>query len=762
MKISTMKISDIWNNARHILENFGIDNSSEDALVLLAYCWWKNIDRQLSARISYLRVQIAAGETVEDIERKTQTPLSPEEYQDLIDKRARHIPLQILTKTSFFGQYEFCVGPGVFIPRPETEEMVMHVIENVRHLREKKIIQLKKEEETRTFLAKSSLMQSSPSQLSPSESSSTQSSSQSFLTQASSESSSAQSSSQSSPAQSSSMRESSSLLSYAPLRILDLCAGSGAIGITMALELPEVIVDLVEISPQAHEYMKKNSDFYQSSFMSQGSSVWCDGIRDACDTHLLQECEGNMDVIISNPPYLPTAQPVTQKEAQYDPEVALYGGSEDGLDIPFRIIDQAVRLLRPGKGYFAMECDPTQAHKIKEYAQNHHLRDIRIHQDFTHRDRWITAYRDESHISCHSRRHATLSDYENVISRDSLMPAHTSMHDFEKDESLENKNNETKEISQKISQEKFKEDEEKVRTNHATCAHLKRARFYIISNNSYPLIDQEPSWKNICLSIEAGNLLVVPTDTVYGVACCAYNMQAIEKLYQAKQRPHNKALPLVMTMKQLGEMIKGNNPALWNPFLQLSPLLQKLAYHFLPGALTLIARSDGEDRLHKRDGLYKNIPSENTSSAILRNYMTEDQTSVRQRSFYEPSYLKTVSYDSSNSTKNNTSDDTKDSNILITQAIRVPDCPVLLKLLEKTGPLACSSANLSGKESPITAQEAYCQLGDTVDWYIDGGPSQYGQPSTIVADDGNNNIRIVREGAISRQAIYEVLGLSIS
>jgi tRNA threonylcarbamoyl adenosine modification protein (Sua5/YciO/YrdC/YwlC family) len=93
-----------------------------------------------------------------------------------------------------------------------------------------------------------------------------------------------------------------------------------------------------------------------------------------------------------------------------------------------------------------------------------------------------------------------------------------------------------------------------------------------------------------------------------------------------------------------------------------------------------------------------------------------------------------------------------------TVMLRMPLQPVALEVLSKTGPMAVSSANISGQPAATTAAEAQQQLGDLVDVYLDGGPSEQQAASTIV-DLTAATPRLLREGPISAQRIAEVLGV---
>lgn len=93
-----------------------------------------------------------------------------------------------------------------------------------------------------------------------------------------------------------------------------------------------------------------------------------------------------------------------------------------------------------------------------------------------------------------------------------------------------------------------------------------------------------------------------------------------------------------------------------------------------------------------------------------------------------------------------------------TVMLRMPLHPVAIELLREVGPMAVSSANISGNPAPVTAQEAKEQLGRAVSVYLDGGEAPVGEPSTIV-DLSGVTPKVLREGAISAERIGQVLGL---
>ncbi|MBS4103398.1 L-threonylcarbamoyladenylate synthase, partial [Tsukamurella paurometabola] len=94
-----------------------------------------------------------------------------------------------------------------------------------------------------------------------------------------------------------------------------------------------------------------------------------------------------------------------------------------------------------------------------------------------------------------------------------------------------------------------------------------------------------------------------------------------------------------------------------------------------------------------------------------------------------------------------------------TVMLRMPLHPVAIELLREVGPMAVSSANVSGKPPAATMDDARDQLGDSVEIYLDGGPSEHAVASTIV-DLSGPQPRVLREGAVSTARVAEVLGLS--
>ena len=197
-------------------------------------------------------------------------------------------------------------------------------------------------------------------------------------------------------------------------------------------------------------------------------------------------------------------------------------------------------------------------------------------------------------------------------------------------------------------------------------------------------------------AIGRGELIVIPTDTVYGVAADAFSPAAVQRLLDAKGRGRDQPPPVLVA-----------GPATLSALAESVPEpVQRLVDAFWPGGLTIV------------------LPAQRSLSWDLG----ETQGTV---------------------------------------AVRMPDNRVALELLEETGPLAVSSANLTGKDAALTASEALDMLGDSVTVYLDTGISRDGIASTIIDatslvprgdDSPPPAVRILREGAITREQLEDVLG----
>lgn len=185
--------------------------------------------------------------------------------------------------------------------------------------------------------------------------------------------------------------------------------------------------------------------------------------------------------------------------------------------------------------------------------------------------------------------------------------------------------------------------------------------------------------------LQRGGMVAFPTDTVYGVGALAFDNTAIESIYAAKDRPLEKAIPIL-----IGDMSDLDKVGLDVPDMAL-----RFAARLWPGPLTCI------------------IPK-------------------------QPALPPAVSATS-------------------TVAVRIPDHPDALALLRAAGPMAVTSANISGQPSPTTAQEVYNQLNGRIPLILDGGTTPGGVPSTLVDCTGKEPI-ILREGPLSMENLISALG----
>jgi release factor glutamine methyltransferase len=162
--------------------------------------------------------------------------------------------------------------------------------------------------------------------------------------------------------------------------VIDLCAGSGAIGIAIATELPTAKVFAVEKSEDAFKYTKEN---YEA--LAPHATVI---LGDAVDA--FQELNGQVQVVVSNPPYIPSAMvPIYPEVALHDPALALYSG-EDGLELIRAISKRALELLVTG-GTVAIEHADMQSEAVVQLLLADGWRDVVDHKDFNGRPRAVTA-----------------------------------------------------------------------------------------------------------------------------------------------------------------------------------------------------------------------------------------------------------------------------------------------------------------------------------------------------------------------------------
>ncbi|WP_255411533.1 peptide chain release factor N(5)-glutamine methyltransferase [Blastococcus sp. TF02-8] len=228
-------------------------------------------------------------------------------FAALLEQRADRVPLQHLTGRAAFRHLELAVGPGVFVPRPETELLVEWALERLTGL-------------------------------------------------------------------------------DGPI-VVDLGSGSGAIALSVAHEHPGARVTAVERDPAAIEWTRHNALARVGSDTPVGVVA-----GDMTDPALLTELDGRVDVVVSNPPYVPDGARVPREVADHDPPLALWGGP-DGLDVVRGMLSVAARLLRPG-GSLGIEHADQQGTALPALVRAHGaFTDVEDHADLAGRPRFTTATR---------------------------------------------------------------------------------------------------------------------------------------------------------------------------------------------------------------------------------------------------------------------------------------------------------------------------------------------------------------------------------
>ncbi len=165
--------------------------------------------------------------------------------------------------------------------------------------------------------------------------------------------------------------------------VVDLCTGSGAIAIAVAAEVPAAQVVAVELADGPFAAAGENCE---RLVPGRVRLIQADAIADGT----LSELDGSVDVVVSNPPYVPAEVVEDPETALHDPVLALYGGGEEGLEIPRAVVARASRMLRPG-GVLVMEHDAGQGAALRETARAVGMEQVRTGQDLTGRDRYLLA-----------------------------------------------------------------------------------------------------------------------------------------------------------------------------------------------------------------------------------------------------------------------------------------------------------------------------------------------------------------------------------
>lgn len=232
-------------------------------------------------------------------------------FRTLVARRARREPLQHITGVAHFRHITVRVGPGVFIPRPETEVVAGAAIEAAQKV---------------------------------------------------------------------------AAAGATPV-VVDLYAGSGAIAIAVADEVPQAIVTAVEGDERAARWLDRNV----AEYAGRRLHTYHQDVAECADGDL-NELAGTVDVVVANPPYIPDDAHIRDPEvAEHDPPPALWSGT-DGLDA-MRILERAAaRLLRPGAMVVAEHADLQAETAPAVFAATGRWADIADHQDLTGRPRYVTAH----------------------------------------------------------------------------------------------------------------------------------------------------------------------------------------------------------------------------------------------------------------------------------------------------------------------------------------------------------------------------------
>ena len=162
--------------------------------------------------------------------------------------------------------------------------------------------------------------------------------------------------------------------------IVDLCTGSAALALALSKFWPDARIIAVDDSDDALDYAHRNV---------AGSPV--ELVRaDVTDTTLLPELDGQVDLIVANPPYIPDDATLEPEVAQHDPPHALFGGP-DGMAVINAIVGLAGRWLKPGGGCGVEHDDTTSAATVEAFNATGRFVDVTAHRDLAGRPRFVTA-----------------------------------------------------------------------------------------------------------------------------------------------------------------------------------------------------------------------------------------------------------------------------------------------------------------------------------------------------------------------------------
>jgi release factor glutamine methyltransferase len=167
--------------------------------------------------------------------------------------------------------------------------------------------------------------------------------------------------------------------------VVDLGAGSGAIALSVANEHPGARVVAVERDAGAIEWTRHNA----ATRAAAGDTPVDVLAGDMTDPGLLTDLDGTVDVVVSNPPYVPDGARLPREVADHDPPLALWGGP-DGLDVVRGLLVTAARLLHPG-GWLGIEHADQQGGSLPALVRAHGFTEVHDHPDLAGRPRYTTA-----------------------------------------------------------------------------------------------------------------------------------------------------------------------------------------------------------------------------------------------------------------------------------------------------------------------------------------------------------------------------------
>jgi release factor glutamine methyltransferase len=164
-----------------------------------------------------------------------------------------------------------------------------------------------------------------------------------------------------------------------PARVLDLCSGSGAVGVSIAAERPQAQVDLVELSPDACEVARRNAQKHAAGRVRTFQGDLLAALPEPA----------RYNVIVANPPYVPTVhgRQLAPDVIDHEPHLALFAG-EDGLAVVRRVIEGLRDWLAPG-ALFGVEIDPSQGAAVARLCGEAGLTGVRVHRDLAGLDRHV-------------------------------------------------------------------------------------------------------------------------------------------------------------------------------------------------------------------------------------------------------------------------------------------------------------------------------------------------------------------------------------